>query len=98
MTEPYAEVCFYCLQIGMMAEMARYPVNLDNLMNEGVSFAIERFQYRIPHCPIGRRPVMIGRRKLSYNTLDKVMTQLDRIMNVLEAMNFIVIDVHWEDY
>ena len=77
----------------MMAEMARYPVNLNNLMNEGVAFAIERFQYRIPHCPIGRCPVMIGRRKMSYNTLDKVMTRLDRIMNVLEAMNFIAIDV-----
>ena len=37
---------------------------------------------------------MIGRRKMSYGTLDKVMTRLDRIMSVLEAMNFIVIDVH----
>ena len=78
----------------MMAEMAHHPVNLDNLMNEGVAFAIERFQYRIPHCPIGRHPVMIGRRKMSYGTLDKVMTRLDRIMSVLEAMNFIIIDVH----
>ena len=77
----------------MMAEMARQPMNLDNLMNEGVAFANERFQYRIPHCPIGRRPVMIGRRKMSYSTLDKV-TRLDRIMNVLEAMNFVVIDVY----
>ena len=77
----------------MIAEKARNPVNLDNFMNEGVAFAIARFQYRIPHCPIGRRPVMIGRRKSSYNTLDKVMTRLDRIMNVLEAMNFIIIDV-----
>ena len=77
----------------MMREMARQPMNLDNLMNEGVAFANERFQYRIPHCPIGRRPVMIGRRKMSYSTLDKV-TRLDRIMNVLEAMNFVVIDVY----
>ena len=75
---------FYCLQIGMMAEMVRHPLNLDNLMDEGVAFAIARFQYRIPHCPIGRRPVMIGRRKSSYNTLDKVMTRLDRILNVLK--------------
>ena len=37
---------------------------------------------------------MIGRRKMSYSTLDKVMTRLDRIMNVLEAMNFVVIDVY----
>ena len=87
---------FHCWQIGMIAEMARNPVNQDNFMNEGVAFAIARFQYRIPHCPIGRRPVMIGRRKSSYNTLDKVMTRLDRIMNVLEAMNFIIIDVQWE--
>ena len=77
----------------MMAEMARNPVNLDNLMNEGVAFAIARFQYRIPHCPIGLHPVMIGRRKPSYNTLDKVMARLDGIMNVLEAVNFIIIDV-----
>ena len=94
MTEPYAEVCCYCSQIDMMAEMARHPMNLENLMNKGLAFAIERLQYRIPHCPIGRRPVMIGRRKMSYSTLDKVMTRLDRIMSVLEAMNFIVIDVH----
>ena len=60
----------------MMAEMVRQPMNLDNLMNERVAFAIERFQYRIPHCPIGRRPVMIGRRKMSYSTLDKVMMRL----------------------
>lgn len=77
-----------------MAEMARNPVNLDNLMKKGVAFAIARFHYRIPHCPIGGRPVMIGRRKPSYITLDKVMTRLDRIMNVFEAMNFIIIDVH----
>ena len=77
----------------MMVEMARLLVNLDNLMNEGVAFAAQRFQYRIPHCPIGRRPVMIGRRKPSYNTIDRVMTRLNRIMNVLEAMNFIIIDV-----
>ena len=77
----------------MMVEMARLLVNLDNLMNEGLAFATQRFQYRIPHCPIGRRPVMIGRRKPSYNTIDRVMTRLNRIMNVLEAMNFIIIDV-----
>ena len=93
MTERYSEVCFYCSQIDMMAEMARHPMKLDNLMNEGMAFANERFQYRIPHCPIGRRPVMIGRRKMSYSTLDKV-TRLDRIMNVLEAMNFVVIAVY----
>ena len=77
----------------MMAEMARKPVNLDNPINEGLAFAIARFQYRISHCSIGRRPVMIGMRKASYNTLDKVITRLDRIMNALQAMDFIIIDV-----
>ena len=36
---------------------------------------------------------MIGMGKASYNTLDKVMTRLDRIMNALQAMDFIIIDV-----
>ena len=36
---------------------------------------------------------MIGMRKASYNTLDKVITRLDRIMNALQAMDFIIIDV-----
>ena len=56
-----------------MVELTRQLPNLDNLMNEGIAFAIERFQVTIPDCPIGRRPVMIGRRKRSYNTIDKVM-------------------------
>ena len=86
-------VFFIFFQIGMMVEMARQPPNLDNLKNEGVAFAIEKFKHRIPLCPVGKRPVMIGRRKASYNTIDKVMKRLDLIMNVLEAMNFIVIDI-----
>ena len=57
--------------------MARSPVNLDNLMNEGMAFAIDRFKDRIPNCPLGRRPVMIGRRKPAYNNIDKVMNPLD---------------------
>lgn len=36
---------------------------------------------------------MIGRRKASYNTIDKGMKPIDLIMNVLSAMNFIVIDI-----
>ena len=80
----------------MMVEMARHPPNLDNLMNERVAFAIEKFKYRIHHCPIGKRPVMIGRRKASYNMIDKVMRRLDLIMNVLEVMNFIIIDVLYD--
>ena len=77
----------------MMAEMARVPPNLDNLMNEGIAFVIDRFKSEIPHCPNGQRPVMIGRRKASYDTIDKVMKRLDLIINVMSAMNFIVVDV-----
>ena len=79
----------------MMAEMARVPPNLDKVMNEGIAFVINRFiQQQEPDCPIGQRPVMIGRRKRSYDTLDKVMKRLDLIMNTMGAMNFIIIDVH----
>ena len=78
----------------MMAEMARVPPNLDKVMNEGIAFIIDRFKSEIPKCPIGQRSVMIGRRKAAYDTLDKVMKRLDLIMNVMSAMNFIVIDIH----
>ena len=78
----------------MMAEMARVPPNLDKVMNEGIAFIIDRFKHHIPECPLGQRPVMIGRRKRSYDTLDKVMKRLDMIMNTMGAMNFIIIDVH----
>ena len=78
----------------MMAEMARVPTSLDKVMNEGIAFIIDRFKSEIPKCPIGQRPVMIGRRKAAYDTLDKVMKRLDLIMNVMSAMNFIVIDIH----
>ena len=78
----------------MMAEMARPRPNLDKLMNEGVAFVIDQFQQRFQDCPVGQRPVMIGRRKRSYNTVDKVMKRLDLIHNVMKAMNFIVIDIH----
>lgn len=78
-------------QIGMMAEMAQHPVNLDNLMNEGIAFAIDRFRNRIPDCLIGQRPVMIGRRKPAYNKIDKVMNRLDRVMKVLETMGHIAV-------
>ena len=85
---------FFWFQIGMMVEMARPQPNLDRLMNEGIAFVINRFIHQIPKCPIGQRPVMIGRRKRAYNTLDKVMKRLDLIMNTMGAMNFIVIDIH----
>ena len=79
----------------MMVEMARQPPNLDNLMNEGIAFAIDRFQVSLPDCPIGRRPVMTGRRKTAYNTIDKVMGRLNPIMIVLETMRHIaIVNVH----
>ena len=80
----------------MMAEMARVPPNLDKVMNEGVAFIIDRFVHQIPKCPIGQRPVMIGRRKRSYNTLDKVIKRLDLITNTMSSMKFIVLDVQFD--
>ena len=77
----------------MMTEMARVPPNLDKVMNEGIAFVIDRFKHQIPQCPVGQRPVMIGRRKRAYDTLDKVMKRLDLIMNTISAMRFIVIDI-----
>ena len=84
---------FSGFQIGMMTEMARVPPNLDRVMNEGIAFAIDRLKHQLPECPVGEHPVMIGRRKRAYDTLDKVMKRLDLIMNTMSAMNFIVIDV-----
>ena len=77
----------------MMVEMARVPPNLDKVMNEGIAFIIDRFKSEIPQCPVGQRPVMIGRRKRAYDTLDKVMKRLDLIMNTISHMRFIVIDI-----
>ena len=88
------ESLFFWFQIGMMAEMARVPPNLDNLMNEGIAFVIERYKSEVSDCPIGQRPVMIGRRKAAYDTIDKVMKRLDLIINVMSAMTFIVMDIH----
>ena len=84
---------FSGFQIGMMTEMARVPPNLDKVMNEGIAFVIDRLKHQLPECPVGERPVMIGRRKRAYDTLDKVMKRLDLIMNTISAMNFIVIDI-----
>ena len=79
----------------MMAEMARVPPNLDNLMNECIAFVIDRFKDEIPNCPVGQRPVMIGRRKSTYNTIDKVMRRMDLIITAMDAMRLVhVVDVH----
>ena len=78
----------------MMVEMARVPPDLDKVMNEGIAFIIDKFKKQLQNCTVGQYPVMIGRRKRAYNTLDKVMQRLDLIHNVMSAMNFIVVDVH----
>ena len=79
----------------MMAEMARVPPNLDNLMNECIAFVIDRFKDEIPNCPVGQRPVMIGRRKPAYDTIDKVMKRMDLIITAMDAMRLIhIVDVH----
>ena len=78
----------------MMAEMARVPPNLDHLMNECIAFAIDQFKDKIPLVAVGKRPVMIGNRKRSYDTIDKVMKRFDLIMKVMAAMRFSVIDIH----
>ena len=79
----------------MMAEMARVPPNLDNLMNECIAFVIDRFKDEIPDCPVGQRPVMIGWRKPAYDTIDKVMRRLDLIITAMDAMRLIhVVDIH----
>ena len=74
--------------------LAHQPVNLDNLMNKGIVFAIHRFRNRIPNFPIDQRPVVIGKRKPTYNTIDKVMHRLDRVVKVPEEMGHIVLNVH----
>jgi len=78
----------------MTAEMAKQPPNLDNLMNEGMLFVIDRMSHMLPDGPVGKRPVMIGRRKRSYDTIDKLMKRLDLIYNVMNAMNYVIIDIH----
>ena len=74
--------------------MARVPPNLDRVMSEGIAFIIDRLKHQLPECPIGEHPVMIGRRKRAYITLDIVIQRLVLIMITLSAMNFIVIDIH----
>ena len=79
----------------MMVEMAHQPPNVGNLMNEGITLEIDQFRHRIPNCPIGQRPVMIGRSKPTYKTIDKMMNQLNRVMQALEAMgHIVVVNVH----
>ena len=52
-------ILFMFIQIGMMEEMCHEPVNLDNLMNEGIAFSIEQFKSKLTELPVGMQPVMI---------------------------------------
>ena len=90
-----AEIFFFFVwfQIGMMAAMSHAHPNLDHVMNEGIAFIIDQFKDRLPETPISQLPVMIGRRKPSYDTLDKVIKRLDLIHHVTEAMDYILLDV-----
>ena len=47
------------IQISMMEEMCHEPVNLNNLMNEGIAFSIEQFKSKLTELPVGMQPVMI---------------------------------------
>jgi len=73
---------FYWLQIGMMVVMARQPIDLDQLLNEGVAHNIRMFISRLGELPVGMQPVMIGRRALRYNTVAKVMARLNRVYDI----------------
>ena len=53
----------------MMAVMARQPIDLDQLLNEGVAHTIRMFISRTGELPVGMQPVMIGRRAPRYNTV-----------------------------
>ena len=79
-----------------MVEMARVPPDLDKVMNEGIAFIIDRFKKQLRNYTVGQYPVMIGRRKRAYNTLDKVMQRLDLIYNTMSTMKFIVLDVKFD--
>ena len=78
----------------MMVVMARQPPNLDNLLNEGIAFIIDQYKHQYEVSSVGQRPCMIGRRKSSYDTIDKVMKRPDLIHKVMCQMNFIIVDVH----
>ena len=82
------------LQIGNMVEMCHETVNLDKLMNEGIAFSIEQFKSKLTELPVGKQLVMIGRRSRRYDTLEKVMTRLDKIFNVMSVMEQITVHVN----
>lgn len=86
------------IQIDMMVERCHEPINLDKLMNEGIAFSIEQSKSKLTELAVGMQLVMIGRRSRRYDTLEKVMTRLDKIFNVMSVMEQITVHVnviHW---
>lgn len=63
-------------------------------MNEGIAFSIEQFKSKLTELPVGKQPVMIGRRSRRYDTLEKVMTRLDKIFNGMSVMEQITVHVN----
>ena len=77
----------------MMAEMSRPTPNLDQLMNEGVAFILHGIHHKLNRFTVGQYPVMLGRRKPQYDTIDKVMKRLNVIYTVVNAINFVTVDI-----
>ena len=91
-------ILFMFIQIDMMVERCHEPINLDKLMNEGIGFSIEQSKSKLTELAVGMQLVMIGRRSRRYDTLEKVMTRLDKIFNVMSVMEQITVHVnviHW---
>ena len=84
---------FYWLQISMMAVMVRQPIDLDQLLNEGVAHNIRMFISRMGELPVGMQPVMIGRRAPRYNTVAKVMARLNHVYDILYYMQRLEVQI-----
>ena len=77
----------------MMAVLARQPIDLDQLLNEGVTLSICMFISRMSELPVGMQPVMAGRRARRYNTVDKVMNRLNRVYDILYYMERLQVNI-----
>ena len=82
-----------------MAVLARKPIDLDQLLNEGLALSIRMFIARMSELPVGVQPVMIGWRAQRYHTVDKVMNRLNRVYDILyyitERLQVNIVNVHW---
>lgn len=56
--------------------------------------SIEQFKSKLTELPVGMQPIMIGQRSPRYDTLEKVMTRLDKIFNVMSVMEQITVHVN----